>query len=110
PNVTITGRSGIRNLRPGNAKCSRRIRSGNHPGEGGQQSVVRFIVIGFSINDDVTSPKGKSTPGEPHHRLSSSALDRFTLTRSCEPYVRIICTSEPTRLTRTLAVFPAAAV
>jgi len=74
------------------------------------KSLVRFIVIGFSINDDVTSPKGKSTPGEPHHRLSSSALDRFTLTRSCEPYVRIICTSEPTRLTRTLAVFPAAAV
>jgi len=74
------------------------------------KSLVRFIVIGFSINDDVTSPKGKSTPGEPHHRLSSSALDRFTLTRSCEPYVRIVCTSEPTRLTRTLAVFPAAAV
>ena len=74
------------------------------------RSLVRFIVIGFSINDDVTSPKGKSTPGEPHHRLSSSALDRFTLTRSCEPYVRIVCTSEPTRLTRTLAVFPAAAV
>jgi len=74
------------------------------------RSLVRFIVIGFSINDDVTSPKGKSTPGEPHHRLSSSALDRFTLTRSCEPYVRIICTSEPTRLTRMLAVFPAAAV
>jgi hypothetical protein len=43
-----------------------------------------------------------------HHRLPSSPLARLTLTRSCAPYVRIICTSESTRFTRTLAVFPPA--
>jgi len=35
-----------------------------------------------------------SPPVAAHHRLPSSARTRFTLTRSCAPYVRIIVTSE----------------
>jgi hypothetical protein len=42
--------------------------------------------------------------------LPSSVLDRLTLTRSCAPYVRIMVTSELTRFTPTLSVFPPAGV
>src|SRR5512132_4058589 len=45
------------------------------------------------------------------HCVPSSAVARFTLTRSCALYDRIIATwALSTRLTRTLAVFPPAVV
>src|SRR5215470_12818479 len=49
------------------------------------KSLVRFIVIGFSINDDVTSPKGKSTP-----RAASSLILLGARPVHADPFVRAV--------------------
>src|SRR4029453_2226521 len=68
-------------------------------------------ALGCRGRDEQVDFDNHGPPARPRHRLPSSVLAaRLTLTRSCAPYVRTIVTSESTRLTRTLAVFPPAVV